>query len=65
MTAQEAIKQILDLARSELGYHEKTNNSQLNNKTANSGDDGGSFHPVDDSAKVNVTYYVNNQIADS
>ena len=37
MTAQEAIKQVLDLARSEIGYHEKASNSQLNDKTANSG----------------------------
>ena len=26
---------------------------------------GGDFHPYDDSAKVNVTYYVSNQIADN
>lgn len=37
MTAQEAIKQVLDLARSEVGYHEKASNNQLNDKTANSG----------------------------
>lgn len=37
MTAQEAIKQVLDLARSEIGYHEKASNAQLNDKTANSG----------------------------
>lgn len=37
MTAQEAIKQVLDLARSEIGYHEKASNNQLNDKTANSG----------------------------
>lgn len=37
MTAQEAIKQVLDLARSEVGYHEKASYAQLNDKTANSG----------------------------
>lgn len=37
MTAQEAIKQVLDLARSEIGYHEKASYAQLNDKTANSG----------------------------
>ena len=37
MTAQEAIKQVLDLARSEIGYHEKASNNQLNDKTPNSG----------------------------
>ena len=37
MTAQQAINAVLDLARSEVGYHEKASNSQLNDKTANSG----------------------------
>lgn len=37
MTVQQAIQAVLDLARSELGYHEKASNSQLNDKTANSG----------------------------
>ena len=37
MTAQEAINKVLDLAREEIGYHEKASNSQLNDKTANSG----------------------------
>ena len=37
MTAQDAINAVLDLARSELGYHEKASNNQLNDKTANSG----------------------------
>ena len=37
MTVDEAKKKILDLARSEIGYHEKASNSQLNDKTANSG----------------------------
>lgn len=37
MTAQEAINQVLDLARSEIGYHEKASYAQLNDKTANSG----------------------------
>lgn len=37
MTKDEAIKKVLDLARSEVGYHEKASNSQLNDKTANSG----------------------------
>lgn len=37
MTQDEAIKIVLDLARSELGYHEKASNYQLNDKTANSG----------------------------
>ena len=37
MTVQEAIKAVLDLARSEIGYHEKASNSQLNDPTANSG----------------------------
>lgn len=37
MTEQQAINAVLDLARSEEGYHEKASNSQLNDKTANSG----------------------------
>ena len=37
MTKQEAIDLVLNLARSELGYHEKASNSQLDDKTANSG----------------------------
>lgn len=37
MTEQQAINAVLDLARSEVGYHEKASNSQLNDKTANSG----------------------------
>lgn len=37
MTASEAIEKVLDLARSEVGYHEKASNSQLDDKTANSG----------------------------
>lgn len=37
MTVQQAINAVLDLARSEVGYHEKASNSQLNDKTANSG----------------------------
>ena len=37
MTADQAIQAVLDLARSEVGYHEKASNSQLNDKTANSG----------------------------
>ena len=37
MTVQQAINAVLDLARSELGYHEKASNNQLNDKTANSG----------------------------
>ena len=37
MTADQAIKEVLDLAISEIGYHEKASNSQLNDKTANSG----------------------------
>ena len=37
MTVQDAINAVLDLARSELGYHEKASNNQLNDKTANSG----------------------------
>lgn len=37
MIADEAIKLVLDLARSEIGYHEKASYAQLNDKTANSG----------------------------
>ena len=37
MTADQAIQAVLNLARSEVGYHEKASNSQLNDKTANSG----------------------------
>ena len=38
MTQQEAINKVLALARSEIGYHEKATNSQLDSKTANSGE---------------------------
>lgn len=37
MTANQAIKEVLDLARSEIGYHEKASNSNLEDKTGNSG----------------------------
>lgn len=37
MTQQEAINKVLALARDEIGYHEKASNSQLDDKTANSG----------------------------
>lgn len=37
MTENEAIEKVLDLARSELGYHEKSSNYGLDDKTANSG----------------------------
>lgn len=37
MTIEEAKKKVLDLARSEIGYHEKASNNQLNDPTANSG----------------------------
>lgn len=37
MTKQEAIKKVLDLARSEIGYREKASNSNLDDKTANAG----------------------------
>ena len=37
MTQEEAIKTVLDLARSEIGYHEKASNYNLNDKTTNSG----------------------------
>lgn len=37
MTESEAIKKVLNRARSEIGYHEKASNSQLDDKTVNSG----------------------------
>ena len=37
MTESEAIEKVLNQARSEIGYHEKASNSQLDDKTANSG----------------------------
>ena len=37
VTQNEAINNVLSLARAELGYHEKASNSQLDSKTANSG----------------------------
>lgn len=37
MTVKQAIEKVLDLARSEIGYHEKASNNQLNDPTANSG----------------------------
>ena len=37
MTKQEAVTLVLNQARSEVGYHEKASNSQLDDKTANSG----------------------------
>lgn len=37
MTVKQAIEKVLDLARSEIGYHEKASNSQLDDPTANSG----------------------------
>ena len=37
MTRTEAVNQVLSLARAEIGYHEKASNSQLDDKTANSG----------------------------
>lgn len=37
MTVQQAIEKVLDLARSEVGYHEKASNSQLDDPSANSG----------------------------
>lgn len=37
MTVEEAKKAVLDLARSEVGYHEKASNSQLDDPTGNSG----------------------------
>ena len=37
MTKSEAIQKVLDLARSEIGYHEKASNSGLNDKDTNAG----------------------------
>ena len=37
LTEEEAIQLVLSLAESEIGYHEKASNSQLDDKTANSG----------------------------
>lgn len=37
MTVEEAKKAVVDLAESEVGYHEKASNAQLDDKTANSG----------------------------
>lgn len=37
MTQNEAIEKVLNLARAELGYHEKGSNTQLDDKYANSG----------------------------
>ena len=37
MTKQDAVKLVLDLARSEIGYREKASNSGLDDKTANAG----------------------------
>ena len=37
MTVKQAIEEVLDLARSEIGYHEKESNSQLDDPSANSG----------------------------
>ncbi len=37
MTKQEAVELVLNQARAEVGYHEKASNSQLDDKTANSG----------------------------
>ena len=37
MTVNQAIEEVLDLARSEIGYHEKASNSQLDDPSANSG----------------------------
>ena len=37
MTQNEAINQVLELARSEIGYHEKASDNKLDDKTANSG----------------------------
>ena len=37
MTVKQAIEKVLDLARSEIGYHEKASNSQLDDPYANSG----------------------------
>lgn len=37
MTVNDAIQKVLNLARSEIGYHEKASNASLDDKTANSG----------------------------
>lgn len=37
MTRTEAVNKVLNIARAEIGYHEKVSNSQLDDKTANSG----------------------------
>ena len=37
MTKQEAVKKVLDLARSEIGYREKASSSNLDDKSANAG----------------------------
>ena len=37
MTVEQAKQKVLDLARSEIGYHEKASNNQLNDPSANSG----------------------------
>ena len=37
MTKEEAVNRVLNTAREEVGYHEKASNSQLDDKTANSG----------------------------
>lgn len=37
MTQSDAVRMILDLARSEIGYHEKASGNQLDDKTSNSG----------------------------
>jgi len=41
VTSNEAIEKVLNLAREEIGYHEKITNSQLDDKYANAG--GGNF----------------------
>ena len=37
MTTSQAIERVLDIARNEIGYREKASNSQLDDKTANTG----------------------------
>ena len=37
MTQEEAVKKVLDIARAEIGYHEKASNKNLDDKNANSG----------------------------
>ena len=37
VTQKEAVNRVLNLARAEIGYHQKASNSQLESKTANSG----------------------------